>query len=217
MFVSSQSPARKGTRRVEQILLLAGCFGLLYLTFVLTQRLRAQAASRSVSAQAAVGQRAPDERPVLETASGATAYGATASGTGSGAVIGRLQIPQLGLSVPLIDGVSDTDLQRGAGHIPGTALPGGLGTVGVAAHRDTFFRPLRRVVPGMEVLAAGPAGTYHYQVQSAEVVSPQQVSVLDLADTPQLTLITCFPFNFIGSAPQRFVVRARLVSLDPGS
>lgn len=214
-FSDLRFSAQKGTRRVEQSLLLAGCFGLLYAAFVLVRMHHAEAAARTISS-GEIGQRAADERPVPETgAYGSIAYGPGASRKGSGAVIGRLEIPQLGLSAPVIEGVGDSDLQRGAGHIPGTALPGGLGTVGIAAHRDTYFRPLRRITAGMEVLAVGPAGTFRYQVQSTEVVPPDRVNVLDVADSPQLTLITCFPFNYIGSAPQRFVVRARLLSLDP--
>ena len=200
---------------MEHLLLLAGCFGLLYLAFTLLRMHQAQAAARVVSAQAATGQRAPDEQPVPESLAYPSVYGAPASRTASGAILGQLQIPQLNLSAPLIEGVRTSDLQRGAGHIPGTALPGGLGTVGVAAHHDTFFRPLRRIAPGMQIFATGPQGRFEYQVISADVVSPEQVSVLDVASSPQLTLITCFPFNYIGSAPQRFVVRARLVSLDP--
>ena len=214
---SDVKPAvRKGTRRVEQILLLAGCLGLVYAGSVLVRMHRAEAAARVVSAAESSGQRAAEERPVAEAGDyGSVAYGAGASRKGSGAVIGRLEIPQLSLSAPIIDGIGDSDLQRGAGHIPGTALPGGLGTVGIAAHRDTYFRPLRHIAAGMEILATGPAGSFRYQVQSAEVVPPDRVNVLDVAESPQLTLITCFPFNYIGSAPQRFIVRARLLSLEP--
>ena len=143
------------------------------------------------------------------------AYGAAAAREATGAVMGRLDIPAVALSTPLIDGIDTADLQRGAGHVPGTALPGGLGTVGVAAHRDTFFRPLRRIAPGMRVRVSGPRGTFTYEVVSTEIVAPEKVEVLDIAEFPQLTLITCYPFNFIGSAPQRFIVHARLLSLEP--
>ena len=131
--------------------------------------------------------------------------------------MGRLEIPALHLSVPLIDGIRDSDLQRGAGHIPGTAMAGGLGTVGIAAHRDTFFRPLRQISPGTEILLAGPGGKFTYRVTATEVVPPDKVSVLDVADSPQLALVTCYPFSYIGSAPKRFIVHARLLSLEPAS
>ena len=197
-------------------MLLAGCFGVLYLTFMLVRMHHAQAAARTLAEQLNSGVRASEERPVPETlAEGSLPYGSPASRSATGNIIGNLQIPQLALTAPLIDGISTSDLQRGAGHIPGTALPGGLGTVGIAAHRDTYFRPLRQIAPGMKILATGPKGTFEYEVLSASVVSPAQVSVLDVADVPQMTLITCFPFNYVGSAPQRFVVRARLVSLEP--
>lgn len=87
--------------------------------------------------------------------------------------------------------------------------------MGIAAHRDTYFRPLRSIRPGMAIRAATASGTYTYQVESSEIVNPDQVQVLDLADSPQLTLVTCYPFNYIGSAPRRFIVHARLLSVEP--
>ncbi|MDQ2834176.1 MAG: class D sortase [Acidobacteriota bacterium] len=106
-------------------------------------------------------------------------------------------------------------LRRGVGHIPGTAVPGGLGTVGLAGHRDSFFRPLRRIAPKMDIRLVDAAGTFHYAVDSTEVVDPERVQVLDTAARPELTLITCFPFDFVGAAPRRFIVHAHLVSAAP--
>ena len=106
-------------------------------------------------------------------------------------------------------------LTQGAGHIPGTANPGGLGTVGIAGHRDTHFRLLRKASIGMDVRLIDRSGTYHYRVTSTEIVTPQQVSVLDILSEPGLVLITCYPFGYIGHAPKRFVVHAALVSAAP--
>ncbi len=131
------------------------------------------------------------------------------------AVTGRLQIPALGLSVPILSDVDTPTLRRGAGHVPGTATPGGLGTMALAAHRDTFFRPVRRIARGMEIRVSDATGTYRYQVDSTEIVSPEQVEVLAIRDRPELALVTCYPFDFIGSAPKRFIVHARLLSLFP--
>ena len=131
------------------------------------------------------------------------------------AVIGRIEIPQIALSVPLMASISKDGLLRGAGHVPGPALPGGLGTIGIAGHRDTFFRPLRRIRPGMQIKVIGAAGAYRYRVDSTEIVDPEEVKVLDIASRPMLTLITCYPFNYIGAAPRRFIVHAHLLSVAP--
>ena len=131
------------------------------------------------------------------------------------AVIGRIEIPQIALSVPLMASISKDGLLRGAVHVPGTALPGGLGTIGIAGHRDTFFRPLRRIRPGMQIKVIGAAGAYRYRVDSTEIVDPEEVKVLDIASRPMLTLITCYPFNYIGAAPRRFIVHAHLLSVAP--
>jgi sortase A len=131
------------------------------------------------------------------------------------AVIGRIEIPEIALSAPIMASISRDGLLRGAGHVPGTALPGGLGTIGIAGHRDTFFRPLRRIHPGMQIKVIGAAGAYRYRVDSTEIVDPEEVKVLDIASRPMLTLITCYPFNYIGAAPRRFIVHAHLLSVAP--
>lgn len=94
-------------------------------------------------------------------------------------------------------------------------MPGGLGTVGLAGHRDTFFRALRKVTPTMDVRLIDKTGTYHYVVDSTEIVTPNKVEVLAIEDRPELTLITCFPFDYVGAAPRRFIVRAHLLSASP--
>jgi sortase A len=129
-----------------------------------------------------------------------------------GDVIGRIEIPQLERSVPMMAGYDSSSLLRGVGHIPGTAMPGGLGTLGLAGHRDTYFRPLRRISPNMEIRVIGKTGTYHYVVDSTEIVTPGRVEVLDIQARPTMTLITCYPFDYIGTAPKRFIVHAHLVS-----
>ncbi len=130
-------------------------------------------------------------------------------------VIGRIEIPALALSAPITADYDGNSLHKGVGHIPGTAVPGGLGTVGLAGHRDSYFRPLRRIAVKMEVRLIDKTGTYHYIVDSTEVVSPDKVQVLDIASRPELTLITCFPFDYVGAAPERFIVHAHLLSASP--
>jgi sortase A len=130
-------------------------------------------------------------------------------------VIGRIEIPALALSAPITADYDGSSLRRGVGHLPGTAVPGGLGTVGLAGHRDSFFRPLRRITAKMEVLLIDKSGIYHYVVDSTEIVSPDKVEVLNIAARPELTLITCFPFDYVGAAPERFIVHAHLLSASP--
>ena len=134
---------------------------------------------------------------------------------GAATVIARLEIPRLGLAVPVMADYDPNSLLRGVGHIHGTAMPGGLGTMGLAGHRDTYFRPLRRIAPKMDIRVVDATGMYHYQVDSTEVVTPEQVEVLDIRMRPELTLITCYPFDFIGAAPKRFIVHAHLISVSP--
>ncbi len=122
--------------------------------------------------------------------------------------LGIVEIDRLGLSV-LIRGTSGSaDLDKGAGWIEGTARPGDAGNVAVAGHRDTFFRELRQVKTGDHVRLLTAAGPREYTVTETIVVEPSDTSVLRPTATPTLTLITCFPFDFIGTAPKRYIVRA---------
>jgi sortase A len=128
------------------------------------------------------------------------------------ALIGRIQLTRLSLSAVAREGVDDRTLELAVGHVPGTALPGDPGNAAFAAHRDTFFRPLRYVQLGDVVSVTTPRGRYQYLVTSTRVVDPDDVSVLDATTEATLTLVTCYPFTYIGSAPYRFVVRAELLS-----
>ncbi len=126
--------------------------------------------------------------------------------------LGRLEIPALQLSTPIVDDDDTPSLLRGAGHIRGTAMPGGLGNFVIAAHRDTYFRPLAGIKRGMAMRVVTSAGVYTYIVDSTKIVNPEDVYVLDTGDVPQMTLVTCYPFHYIGAAPQRFTVVAHLQS-----
>jgi sortase A len=127
-------------------------------------------------------------------------------------LIGRLEIARLGVSVIVIEGSSRTVLRRAAGHIMGTALPGQAGNIGISAHRDTFFRPLRNIRRDDVITITGVNGEYRYRVVSTEVVNPQDVAVLAPSPSEILTLVTCYPFYYIGAAPKRFIVRAQRTS-----
>jgi sortase A len=126
-------------------------------------------------------------------------------------LIGRIEIPRLLLSVIVVEGVDKGTLLRAVGHIPGTALPGQPGNVGLAGHRDTFFRSLKDVKLKDEVLISTLQGNIKYEVESLRVVEPENVGVLAASGENVLTLVTCYPFYYFGPAPQRWIVRARQV------
>jgi sortase A len=125
-----------------------------------------------------------------------------------GDLLGRLEVARLGLSTIVLEGDDARDLRLGVGHIPGTPLPGTDGNSALAGHRDTFLRVLRGIREGDRVDLETPKATYHYVVDFIQVVSPDDVSVLAPASAPALTLVTCYPFSYVGNAPKRFVVRA---------
>lgn len=119
-----------------------------------------------------------------------------------------MRIPRLEIEVPVFAGTTDLILNRGVGQIEGTALPGEIGNIGIAGHRDGFFRPLKDIVLGDEIVLETPTATTTFIVEDLHIVDPSEVWVLAPTDTPAVTLVTCYPFYFIGSAPQRFIVRA---------
>ena len=126
-------------------------------------------------------------------------------------VIGRLEIPRLRMSTVVVEGDDAGALRFGAGHVPWTSLPAEGGNVGIAAHRDTVFRRLRKVAVRDHIKLITPAGLYEYEVSSTEVVPPQDVAVLDSSKRSELTLVTCYPFSYLGPAPLRFIVHARRI------
>ena len=123
-----------------------------------------------------------------------------------------LRIPKIQLEVPVLDGTDEITLNRAVGLISGSALPGNGGNVGIAGHRDGFFRGLKDVEEGDEIELETLTGTQLYAVDSISIVSPDDVSVLSPRARPSLTLVTCYPFYFVGSAPQRYIVQASLTT-----
>ncbi len=134
---------------------------------------------------------------------------------GPQSVIGRLEIPRLNLAVMVREGADEGTLSRAVGHIPGTALPGNVGNVGLAGHRDTFFRALRNIRADDTIELETTAGKYRYVVKSTRIVTPRDVSVLEASGGETLTLVTCYPFYYVGSAPKRFIVHAALLHEAP--
>ena len=148
---------------------------------------------------------ASEGRPRPESAT--SARGVPAIGTHG--LIGRIVIPRLLLSAMVVEGVDKTTLRRVVGHIPGTALPGQPGNVVLAGHRDTLFRPLKDLRIKDEIQFSTLNGDFQYVVESLLIVEPENVGVLATSSKNMLTLVTCYPFFYIGAAPKRFIVRAR--------
>ncbi len=131
-----------------------------------------------------------------------------------GDVLGRIDIPRLGMSFAVLQGTNSRMLRLGAGHIEGTPLPGEPGNSGIAGHRDTFFRELRNIRQNDEIQLQTPTELLHYEVDWVKVVKPDDITVLAPTTGSALTLVTCYPFYFVGSASERFIVHARQVQLS---
>lgn len=123
-------------------------------------------------------------------------------------VLGILEIPRLSLEVPVYDGASDLHMDRGAARIDGTAMPGEPGNLGVAGHRDGYFRVLKDIELGDEITITTVDGLESYVVLELSIVDPTAIEVLDPTVQQSVTLVTCYPFYFVGHAPERFIVRA---------
>jgi sortase A len=129
-----------------------------------------------------------------------------------GDTVGRLAIPRLDVSVMVLEGVASKTLRLGAGHIPGTPIPGFGGNAGIAAHRDSFFRALSKIQANDEITFQTLGKTVQYHVISTDIVKPDDVEVLKPTGKDTITLVTCYPFYYIGPAPKRFIVKATVDS-----
>jgi sortase A len=142
------------------------------------------------------------------------AHGPVVAAPPQGAVVGRLEVPSIHLSTTVLEGSDDATLSRASGHIEDTPFPGQPGNVGIAGHRDTVFRPLRYVHLGDTLVLTTSNRIYRYRIRKTFIVGPDDVYVLDPTEHPTLTLVTCYPFEFVGHAPQRFIVQADLIGED---
>ena len=131
--------------------------------------------------------------------------------------LARLDVPDAGLSVMVLEGTDPWTLNRAVGRIEGTARPGEDGNIGIAGHRDGFFRGLRHLEIGDALMLTTLEGVAYYEVVELSVVSPVDVEVLGPTAEPALTLVTCYPFYYVGDAPERFVVRSRRTRVEPWS
>jgi sortase A len=184
------SQTRLVARRAARVFLAAGIFALGYVAYVVMDTKAYQAT---------------EQRRFMETRLDVAAAPALVEG----GVLGEIRIPRLGLTAIVVQGDSAAVLRRAVGNLEHTALPGALGNIVLAGHRDTFFRPLKHVRVGDAIILSTRNGDFDYLVDSTTVVSPSDVWVLQPTGGRTLTLITCYPFSFLGPAPDRFIVGAR--------
>ena len=190
----ASKPLKSGAllaRMVSHFFLAAGILGLGYATYVVVDAQTYQAVE-----EFKLPKMRPAQRPRV---------------VAEGDVIGEISIPRLDLKIIVVQGDSSKILRRAVGHLPGTPLPGETGNVALAGHRDSYFRPLRNIQPGDAIRIKTPDAEFEYQVESTEIVLPSDVQVLQPDRENTLTLITCFPFYYVGPAPKRFIVRARQI------
>jgi sortase A len=186
---------RRLARWSQRLLVITGALALGYVGFTLVDASLFQAsAKRNLETQIRQEQAHPEPQ--------------AKSAVKIGDVLGRVEIPRLGISVAVLQGTSSRMLRLGAGHIEGTALPGEPGNSGIAGHRDTFFRELKDIQLNDEIQIQTATGLSRYQVDWMRVVEPGDTTVLEPSKESTVTLVTCYPFYFVGSAPKRFVVRA---------
>ncbi len=187
---------RRLLRWTQRLLFITGALALGYVAFTLLDaRLYQVSAKRSLEGQIRREKEHHESqpKPALKT----------------GDVLGRVDIPRLGISVAVLQGTSSRTLRLGAGHIEGTPLPGENGNSGIAGHRDTFFRELKDIRKNDEIQLQTLNGLFRYEVDWVKVVEPNDSTALQPSTQEStLTLVTCYPFHFVGSAPKRFVVRA---------
>ena len=192
-----RSPAIRIVRAIERLLFVVGFMFLGYYIYITAEtRLYQNFENRELDLILAS---APATLPSPE---------AVPAPPAPGSVLGRIEIPRLGVSAVIRAGSDARTLRLAVGHIPGTALPGQTGNVGLAGHRDTFFRRLRHIRADDEIRVVTTSGTFTFKVDTTTIVLPKDTWVLDPTPTSTLTLVTCYPFTYVGSAPKRFIVHA---------
>ena len=190
-------------------LIALGLACLVYYSVVTVHAWRYQRAAKSQVKEMVTIERPPAARAVVPD---------VAKPLKTGELIGRIDIPRLNLSAAIAEGDDDKTLGKAVGHLPDTPLPWHRrGNVAVAAHRDGLFRPLEKIQIGDDVRVVTARGEYRYHVTKTHIVDPDDVWVIAPTATPTITLITCYPFSFVGNAPRRFIVQAELITDIGGS
>jgi sortase A len=190
--------ARRGQRFIcwtRRIFMLSGILALAYVALTLfNARLFQNAANRTLEQQIHAEEQ----------------HSASPSGPAvkEGDVLGKIEIPRLGLSVAVLQGTTSKTLLLGVGHIQGTALPGEVGNIGIAGHRDTYFRVLKDIRRDDEIRLQTASGVTRYEVDWIQITAPRDGDIVAPKSESTLTLVTCYPFYYVGAAPERFVVHA---------
>jgi sortase A len=196
--LETQRPVPRGRlflRCTRGLLFLTGALAISYVALTLLHaRLYQKAADITLKKQISARQQ---HGAILSTAV-----------ANQGDVLGRIEIPRLGVTIAILEGTAAQTLRLGVGHIKGTALPREPGNSGIAGHRDTFFRSLKDIRTNDEIRIQTASGISRYQVDWERIVDPDNTGVLGPAAEDSITLITCYPFQLIGAAPERFVVHA---------
>jgi sortase A len=233
------SPRRRRVSLLRILLLLAGLSGLGYYGFTIAKQYIDQAYENWAFDQEIAGRRAtfndwvmqntplgewtgyrppavtailPGTNPKVASQRPAPEQPGVPPSLPEGTLLGKIEIPRLHLSSIVKQGVSAQTLSGAVGHVPSTQGPGAVGNFAIAAHRDTLFRALKDIKIGDTVKFESPAGDFNYRVISTQIVKPSDVSVLRPQRSQKLlTMITCYPFYYVGSAPKRFIVTARLM------
>jgi sortase A len=232
--IDLQPSRNRVLRFVTAILFLLGLCGIAYYVYALSHEYVYQAyenwafdqkiAGRRVTFADYVTERTPfgfltgERRSTPNPRQRTEVQPSVSSLPAEGSVLGRVEIPRLNLSAIVREGVDQKTLSLAVGHLPYTALPGQAGNFAIAAHRDTLFRALKDIQKDDRIGFQSPAGTYTYEVISTKIVKPSDLSVIQPEGSKKLlTMITCYPFYYIGSAPKRFIVQARLVESKSAS
>jgi sortase A len=201
--VSKGSPHSRCLRWTRNSFLILGVLALGYSGFALLDMKLYQAYQAR-----RFQQQLNSVRPAIASAGGVADLPV---GTIPGGALGKIEMARIGVAAMILEGTDERTLRRAVGHIPGTPLPGQSGNVAIAGHRDTFFRALRNVQHDDEITLTTLDGTYRYLVDLTRVVPPEDTQVLDDSGGAILTLVTCYPFYFVGPAPKRFIVRAHRI------
>jgi sortase A len=163
----------------------------------------APAANASVTSSSSSSSAEDESLPMVTATPSPRVYAAT-----PGELLGRIEIPRLNVSATIVEGDDTDNLRHAVGHIPGTALPWESGNIGLAGHRDSFFRKIGELRDGDQIVLTTIHGTFEFRASQFAIVKPDGVDVLSSVQQPALTLVTCYPFHYVGAAPQRFVIRA---------
>lgn len=187
-------------RWIQRLLFIAGSLSIFYVVFTLLDAKCFQVAAGNALDKQITAQ---DQLKV----------GLSRAVAKEGDVLGSIEIPRLGVKVAILEGTTSQTLRLGVGHIQGTALPGEPGNIGIAGHRDTYFRALKDIRTNDEIQIQTATGLSRYEVDSLRVVDPSDTGVLAPFAGSAITLVTCYPFHFIGAAPERFIVHAQSIEL----